>query len=165
MIDIKQFKENAIKENLCSEYTQKWNACGSRKQYIDLALSAKGVDYLCDSIAKGWGISPQYMSNSFNAFINGNYVSLQNGYDSEMYCNFKGTILARTTIIAVLASDIEIVIPKFSICHIYITDKSKVKVKGEGECVLICYGDNIETASDKKVRCKRINKKDRDRYD
>ena len=165
MIDIKQFRENATKENLCSEYVQKWDACGSRKQYIDLALSTKGVDYLCDSIAKGWGISPQYICDNFNVFINGNYISLQNGYDSEMYCRYKGEVLARTTVISVLESEIEIKIPKSYLCHIYVAGKSKVNVKCEGECILICYGDNIETKHEGNVRFRQINKKERDRYD
>lgn len=165
MIDIKQFRENATKENLCSEYVHKWDACGSRKQYIDLALSTKGVDYLCDSIAKGWGISPQYICNSFNAFINGRYISLQNGYESEMYCQHKGEVKARTTVILVLESEIEIEVPKSYVCHIYVAGKSTVNVKGEGECILICYGDNIESKHEGNVRFKRINKRDRDRYD
>lgn len=165
MIDIKQFRENATKENLCNEYVQKWDACGSRKQYIDLALSSKGVDYLCNSIAKGWGVSPQYICDNFHAFINGSYVSEQNGYDSEMYCRYKGVITVRTTVLIILESNIDVVVPDLHICNIYVAGKCNINVKGKGQCVLICYGDDIVTNIANTVRCKRINKKDRDRYD
>lgn len=165
MIDIKTFRENATKENLCSEYVQKWDACGSHKQYVDLALSSKGVDYLCDSIAKGWGVSPQYVIEKFDNFINGKYVSQQEGYTSELFCLYNGDITARTTVITAIESNITITVPEYHICNIYISGKSTVNVRGKGQCVLICYGSQIETTYDETIKHKRINKKERDKYE
>lgn len=167
MINIRQFRENAEKDGLCDKYAKSWDACGSKKQLMDFCLRTPCIDYLCDSIAKGWGVSPQYIYENFRTFINGNYVSSHNGYESEMFCRYKGAVLARTPIISVIESDISIRIPDHFLCEIYITGKSKVNVSGNGECVLVCYGNekDIETTYEGNVRVKRLNKKNRDNYE
>lgn len=165
MIDLETYRKNAAKENLCEEYSKKWDSCGSNKQYIDMALSTKGIDYICDSIAKGWGISPSYLSERFSHFINGKYKSEQEGYASKLYCEYKGSINADTTIVGLIDCDVDINISDFAICEIYATGKCKINIVGNGRAVFVCYGNpddiQINGLSENK---KRINKKNRDSY-
>lgn len=165
MIDLKKYRENANAEGVCIEYSKQWDECKSKKQYIDLALSSACVDYLCDSIAKGWGISPEYISEKFSRFINGKYVSLQNGYDSKMYCHYKGDIEADTTIVAVIESDVTIDVPQYCICEIYATGKCRIRLQGDGRCTVICYGeeDDIKITDCGIENYKVLHKKNRDR--
>lgn len=167
MIDLDKYRDNARKENLCEEYSQMWDSCGSLKQYMDMALSTKGVDYLCDSIAKGWGISPEHICDRFSRFINGRYISKQKGYESELYCGYNGNITVRTTILTLINCKCDIYLPINNICEIYVTGESTIHIKGAGQCVFICYGEeaNINIIADNEVRMKRINKKNRDLYE
>lgn len=167
VIDIKTYRANAAKENLCQEFTRIWDSCKTSKELMDMALCSKGCDYICDSIAKGWGISPSYISKKFKYLINGNYVSKQHGYESEMFCQYKGLVIARTTNIVLIDCDMEITIPKFFRCDIYVSGKSNIRLKGNGEAVLICYGDesNISHSFEAGMKVKRLNKKERDTYE
>ena len=166
MVDLKQYRENAAANNLCAEYTKIWDSCKSNKQLIDMALGAKGADYLCDTIAKGWGISPDYIYERFENFINGKYVSAQNGYTSKLYCRFMGDITADTTLLILIDSDANITLPNNGMCEIYCTGKCNIEVFGKGRAVFVCYGnpDDIEVTGGES-KTKRINKKERDRYD
>lgn len=165
MIDLTEYRENARKNNLCSEYSEKWDSCHSNKQIADMAFGVKGVDYLCDTIAKGWGISPNVICERFGSFINGRYVSEQNGYTSKMYCKFTGNITADTTVVTLIDSDVVLNIPNTSICEVYCTGKCRIAVLGDGRAAFVCYGnpdDIVITGTCGNM--KRINKKERDHY-
>lgn len=166
VIDINKFRENALSENLCSEYTGKWNKSLSRKALVDLALEVKGADYLCDSIAKGWGVSPEYISDKFDMFINGKYIAKFQGYDSKMYCNYDGQVESNTTILILINSNVKLNIPEHTISEIYCTGKCNISVFGDGECIFVCYGDegNVIINNESNVRIKRIQKNKRDEY-
>lgn len=162
MIDLKQYRENAREHNLCDSYSQLWDSCHSNKQVIDMAFGVKGLDYICDSIAQGWGISPEYICERFQNFINGKYVSKQKGYTSKLYCKYKGDIVADTTTFALIDSDVNVNIPDYAICKIYCTGKCNVNLNGGGNVILICYGNpenTVVTGTCGKI--KRINGNDR----
>ena len=165
MIGLEEYRENARKNNLCQEYTDIWDSCKNNKQVFDMAVGAKGVDYLCDTIAKGWGISPSVISERFRPFINGRYISKQNGYTSSMYCEYKGEFTASTEVLAIIKSDVVISIPKNMICEIYTVGVCKIKLTGEGRCVVISYGDENDALVESSCsNMKRIYKKERDHY-
>ena len=167
MIDLKQYRENARQNNLCTEYTEKWDSCHSNKQIMDMALGVKAVDFLCDSIAKGWGLSPEYISERFKNFINGKYTSEQNGYTSKMYCEYEGVISADTTMVCLIDSKVTIKKDKSTpICEMYCTGKCEIDIQCVGLFVFVCYGDPdniIITGNTSGI--KRINKKERDHYE
>lgn len=144
MIDLKRYRENAQLHGMCSEYSLIWDSCMNKKQIMDMALGCKALDFLCDSIGKGWGISPERISSQFSSFINGKYTSFQKGYDSEMYCRYEGEITLRTTVLGLIECRCTIVVPKNSVCRIFITKNSDITVKGEGRCVCVCYGTEDE---------------------
>lgn len=164
MIDLKQYRENASKNDLCSEYSTIWDRCASNKQIMDMALGVKGADYICDTIAKGWGISPSAISDRFVHFINGKYT-YDNKYTSKMYCQFNGEIVADTTILQIIECKCGLVIPDNGICEVYVTGNSNISVSGNGRCVFVCYG-NLEdiTITGECGNMKRVNKKERDKY-
>lgn len=165
MITLEDFIENAQVEGICDEYRDSVVGCGSKKQLMDMALSAKGCDYLCDAIAKGWGASPQEISNRFSRYINGAYV-LDKGYTSTMYCQYDGSIVCETTLLVVIECNIEVEVPQYHICEIYACGKCNIKVKGQGQALVITYGNasDIDVTTNMDVRCKRLRKNDRDGY-
>lgn len=167
MIDLDKFRENAASQNLCSEYLSKWNDRLSRKQLVDLALDSKGADYVCDAIAKGWGVSPEFISTKLSAYINGKYISQKDGYDSALYCCYKGNIIANTTIIILIDCDVEIDIPENHICKIYCSSKCDIVVMGHGDCFFICYGNDEDVTIEYSGlgKYKRVQKKEMDSYE
>lgn len=163
MIDLEQYRINASLHKMCSEYYGKWDSCHSNKQIMDMALGVKAVDFLCDSIAKGWGLSPEYISERFKNFINGKYTSEQKGYTSKMYCEFDGSITADTTIVTLIDSVVVLNVPNTSICEVYCTGKCRIAVLGDGRAAFVCYGnpdDIVITGTCGNM--KRINKKEAD---
>ena len=65
MIDLTKFRENADERGICEEYSEKWADCVSKKQLMDLALDINGTIYLCNAIANGWGLSPEFIEDKF----------------------------------------------------------------------------------------------------
>lgn len=162
MISLEQFIENAQVEGICDEYRDTLLSCGSKKQLMDMALSAKGSDYLCDAIAKGWGISPQEICNRFSKYINGAYV-FEGDYTSAMYCNYNGIIQCHTTLLVLIESNGVVKIPPRHICQIYLSGKCSIRVEGEGECIIVVYGNEDDIIVDKAhIKCKILHKKERD---
>lgn len=161
------FRKNADMDGLCEEYATKWDSCVSKKQMMDLALEAKGIDYVCDSIAKGWGLSPEYISSYFKSYINGAYIFSNGKYTSQMYCGYSGDIECKTTALALINCDVRIHTPKFSMCEIYATGNVKLSISGSGYVVVIAYGDepNVVVDCSSDVRFKRIQKKEKDKHE
>ena len=163
MIDLKQFRSNASVNGICDEYAILWDNSGSKKHLVDLAFSMKGIDYICDAIAKGWGISPQYICNKFGAYINGKYL-YDNKYTSTLYCMYNGDIECDTTALTLIDCKVVVTIPEYHICEIYATGNTEIRLKGKGSVVVIAYGDakDVVVIADENIHYKRIQKKDRD---
>lgn len=139
MNELERFKENALSHNICDDFASRWDGCQSNKQIFDMGMHVQGVPFICRSIAEKWGMSPEYIADRFRSFINGKYISEQNGYDSEMYCLYDGTITARTTILTVVGCKVTIDIPKNHVCNIYAAE-SVLRIEGDGECHVYRYG-------------------------
>jgi hypothetical protein len=167
MVDLKQFRENARLDGLCAEYTEKWDSCQSKKQLMDMCLGVKGLDYICDAVAKGWGISPSILAEKFKNYINGRYVFNNGVYTTKMYCLYDGEINCDTTAVSIIESNANVIVPKNALVEIYLTGKTNITLGGLGRCVLIIYGDNVSYTVDEKtnVRYKVIIKKSKDNYD
>lgn len=168
-ITLDVFREKAREHNLCPEFTKIWDMCNTRKDVIDMCLGSKGIDYTCNAISQNWGISPSEICKTFWEFINGRYVSINNNgaYTSEMYCEYKGASVVRTTAIAVINSSIELTIPEYiGIFKIYIVGECTIKLKGTANCVIVAYGDLSNINVDEgKAKVKYIHKLEADTYE
>lgn len=164
MITLEDFLENAQVEGICDEYRDRVVNCGSKKQLMDIALSAKGADYLCDAIAKDWGVSPSEISKRFAPYINGRYTLDNGDYESAMYCQYNGSIVCETTLLTLVECNIEVEVPKYHICEIFACGKCNISVKGEGQVLVVTYGNpnDVVLQCDMDIRCKRLRKKERD---
>ena len=167
MINLEQFRANAEREGICESYALLWDKAGSKKQLMDIALSAQGADFLCDAIAKGWGLSTQEIVARFKRYINGVYTyEAPSGYTSVLYCKYYGAIDAEDTLVVLIDCDATINVPDWAVCSIYATGFTNLSIVGGGRVRLIAYGDpanvTVESVSET-CRFKRIQKKDRDR--
>lgn len=168
MVTLEEYRELAEQHGMCEEYKALWDGCLSRKQVFDMALGVKAVDFLCDSIAKRWGISPSEISDKFRPFLNGKCVcNHKAGYSSKMYCEYEGEVSADTTLVCLIDSKVTIKKDKSTpICEMYCTGKCEIDIQCVGLFVFVCYGDPdniIITGNTSGI--KRINKKERDRND
>ncbi len=140
MNEIEQFKQRAKEQGIC-ELESNLNDCRNRKQYIDLLLNINGIEYMFEAMRDGWGVSYEFISETFTPFINGKYIAYNKKYDAELYCKYNGKITARTTILAVIDSEIEINIPLDKYPLIYAVSGSKITLTGEGRGKVYLYGD------------------------
>lgn len=166
MVDLEQFRENARLDGLCDEYTEIWDSCKSKKQLMDMCLGIKGIDYICDAIAKGWGISPSILSEKFKNYINGNYTFDNGVYTTKLYCSYDGTVVCDTTAVAIIDSNVVVEVPTNCLVEIYLTGDTNVFFRGNGRCAIVVYGDKVNFSVDEEtnVRYKVIYKKEKDSY-
>lgn len=167
MVNLEQFRANADREGVCEKYALLWDKAGSKKQLMDIALSAQGADFLCDAIAKDWGISPDEIVKKFGRYINGVYThEAQSGYTSVLYCKYYGSIEADDTLIVLIDCDVTISVPDWAVCSIYATGLTNISIIGGGRVNLVAYGDpskvTIESVS-KDCKFKRKQKLERDK--
>lgn len=166
MITLDDFKANAKQNGICDEYIEIWDKCISKKDIVDMGFGVKAIDYLCDAISKGWGLSPQVISEKFAPYINGKYT-LDNGlYTSQMYCRYGGDITCETTLLTLIECKVRVVIPETHSCYIYACGECTIDISGGGEVIVVTYGEPSDVAilSDKNVRCKHLHKEERDNY-
>lgn len=164
MVNLEQFRDNARKEVICDRYAVLWDGCGSKKGLMDLALSAQGADFLCDGVAKGWGISSEEIVKRFGKYINGRYVYEDEGrYSSVMYCKYVGSIDVESTLVVLIDSDVVLSIPDWHVCDIYATGKTNISIVGGGRVRLIAYGDVCDVtveSVDSACRFRRVQKRE-----
>jgi hypothetical protein len=162
MVNLEQFRENARKERICDRYAESWDRAVSKKGLMDLALSAQGADFVCDGIAKGWGISADEIVKRFGRYINGVYTYEDvSGYSSVMYCRYYGEIVVDDTLLVLIDCDVTVFVPDWAVVDIYATGFTSLSIVGGGRVRLIAYGDagNVVVESiDGGCRFRRIQK-------
>lgn len=162
MVDLEQFRENAREERICDRYAELWDNAGSKRGLMDLALSAQGADFLCDGIAKGWGISADEIRRRFGKYINGRYMyEDESGYSSVMFCGYEGSIDVESTLVVLIDSDVVLSIPDWHVCDVYASGNVSLSVVGGGRVRLIAYGDAgdvVVDSIDESCRFRRIQK-------
>lgn len=133
------FRKLADEHGIC-EMAKDWDDCKSNKQLLDLALSARGLDFVAQAVAEGWGISPDEIGKTFAPFINGRYVRAKDGFTSALYCSCPTDIDVKTTALLVINFQGTINIPVGRISEIYLVN-SKCAIKGKGRGIVFAYGD------------------------
>ncbi len=147
---------------MCAKYQRLWAGVTDKKGLFDMGMSIQGVEFFADSIAFGWGdVSAEYVTDNFADLINGEYISRQDGYTSEMYIGEQNKMItARTTLLVLVGVTKAVVcIPKYSACTIYLCGGCDVEINNDGMLKLYDYGENISyvhNASDAKYDKKEI---------
>lgn len=141
MKNIFEFINKSIESgDMCKDGVAMVRQANTRKSMFDAALSAKGVEFLCEMKMKGKGVESSDIMRDFNQFVNGNYVRTRR-YSSRMYCKYKGAILADANLIMVQDCEITISVPRTMICEIHVCGESYVNVKGDGKAAIVAWGD------------------------
>lgn len=133
-------KEIFLRGMMCQQYDEKWQESMSKKQLFDMAVSVQGSDTLCQSIAEGWGLQPEFISDKFRAYINDRYLSEQDGYTSKMYCGHDADMVVEATLNVIINSCGNVFVPRNHVCEIRLVN-SNIKILGDGYCNVIKYGD------------------------
>lgn len=137
-----KFRHNADRLGLCEEFSQRWSDCKSKKQLYDLACNVNSLSYLAEMIAKGYGLTPEYLVSEFGQFFNGKCVYNGNGYSSCIYCRPpEDKIEIATT--AALIIDFDGVVKVDRPCELYIVN-SKVMIVGTGIPQIYAYNSEVE---------------------
>jgi hypothetical protein len=165
MTNLEEFRNNAIAKGLCQNYTNMWSDDKSKLQLFKLACDANAVEFMAKSYSEGWGLSSEYITDKFKAYINGKYIceyknDKGNGYNSTILCKYEEEVFnVNTTLLCVLESDVQLKIDGYHICKIYIAGNSHIDIKlGEKSiCYVYVYGEEPMITGDK-VTLKRFMK-------
>lgn len=138
-------KRGAIANGLCGQYAEMWNNAQNKKDLVDIALDANGMRFLASTSAKNaWGLSPQYISEKFAEFINGKYLRKRDGYTSEIFVLFNGTIKTRSTALVIMQCDCDVYVPLNRIVEIYVSCGSKIRLHSEGVSSVLMFDEESE---------------------
>lgn len=137
-MDLKEFRENAIKHGICG-MLHDWDKANSKKQLMDIALSAPGMEYIAKSTMEDWGLDADYISREFEPFCNGKYVRECDGYNSALYCQSPDDIHIHTTAALIIDCHGTIYIDR-SITELYIVNSN---VNIEGRAFVYSYNSEV----------------------
>lgn len=140
MVTLEQFKANAQSHGIC-EMLDDWNNAKSKKQLMDVALNVRGMQYISEAIAQGWGVSPEIITKDFSPFNNGRYV-YNDGYTSTMYCQSpEDEIKIGTTTALIIDYDKTIIVDR-PICELYLVN-CNVIIRGKEMAKVHLYNSTI----------------------
>lgn len=135
---LNEFRESARRENLCAEFSQKWDSCRNKKQLMDLILNIKGVDYVSDAYNRGYGMTSKDYQELFPQFINGKYT-YDDGYTSQFYCLYDSKIHFDSDIMLIMDCDMEISCIDGKIHEIYASGVCNLHLTGKGRIYIFAY--------------------------
>lgn len=158
MTEMDTFRRNATRLGLCDTYAQRWDSCNSKRQLFNLATDINSLSYLAETIAKGIGLTPKFISDEFGQFVNGKFVNSSDGYTSCLYCQYDGVeITVNTTAMLIIDYKGVINIPQNRPCELYLCN-CDVEIIGEGNGIAYLYNSQIKNASLAPVVIKENNK-------
>lgn len=141
MNELLTLKRLARQLGLCEEYTKKWNGAVSKRELMDVALDAKGADFIADSHAGGWGLSADFLKREFGDYINGKYVSDASGYTSELYAGYEGEVTQIATLTLMIDCKGRFVVPEGRACEVYLSGDCDIEIENNGHCAVFAYGE------------------------
>lgn len=133
-------KRNAVMLGLCDEYKAEWNEAKDKKNLVDMALDANGVEFMAKSVAEGWGLSKDYILGNFGDYVNEGYVRDKGGYTSKLYVDYGGDIFQPATLNLLIGCNTSVLVPEYSVCKIYVCGMSNVRINCAGKCYVYVYG-------------------------
>lgn len=134
------FKRNAALLGLCDKYKAEWNEAKDKKDLVDMALDANGVEFMARSVAEGWGLSKDYILENFGDYVNEKYVRDKGGYTSKMYVDYGGDIFQPATLNLLIGCNTSVLVPESSVCKIYVCGRTYIRVNCAGKCYVYVYG-------------------------
>ena len=151
--ELLKLKRNAVILGLCGQYKSIWDGCKSKKDLIDTAIDANGIEFMADSIAFDWGLSKEFILSEFGEYINGKYQRMRDGYSSELYVGAESnTISVRSTLnLFAYCDGVTTFVPNGCFCRIYLVKCHNAHIKNDGKFELVVYGEcsNITIDSQK----------------
>jgi hypothetical protein len=140
--ELLKLKRNAIILGLCGQYKGIWDNCKSKKDLVDAAIDANGIEFMADSIAFGWGLSKEFLITEFDEYINGKYRRIKDGYSSELHVGEENNTISVMSTLNLFAysKNVTIYVPQNSFCRIYLTKCYSVRIKADGKFELYVYG-------------------------
>lgn len=131
---------------ICNDYAERVAKAGSKKSFIDIALSSGATSWVCEMIRRG-ELTPETILYTFKNFNNGAYIRERDGYTSKMYClPDADSITIDTTLTLIIGFNGTIAANR--ICELYLVN-CKADVVGNGTVMVHSYnsavhGDNIK---------------------
>lgn len=141
MRELIELKQKAIKLGLCDEYRGLWDAAVNKSDLIRMALDAKGIDFMADSISNGWGVSTDFLNANFPDYVNGLCIANPNGYTSSMFVDSRTGIDIKTTLVLLVSCACDVSVAKDIMTNMYVCGNGKVHIHCEGYCQIYLYGD------------------------
>lgn len=137
---------------ICDEYAEKVAKAGSKKSFMDIALSSGATPGVCEMIRRG-ELTQETIAKEFESF-NGKYVRSKDGYTSKMHClPDTDEIIIDTTLTLIIGFNGVIHVPANRVCELYIV-KSDARIEAECTAIVHSYDGKIAIAGNGNVNVK-----------
>lgn len=154
---IAELKRRAVQMGLCGEYTDAWNKAKNSNDLVRIAADINGADFICAGVAKGWGMSPDFIADNFPDDINRVLRTWSNKYLSALFVKFSGNINVDVTVLTIISSNATVQINEHAVTRIFVSGNCSLNIRNGGNIMVYCYDNsvvNIENTNSKaKYQC------------
>lgn len=131
------FYRNSLARNLCKEYRNEFKKdLDNKESLFKLCLRQQSIPYFATACYQKWGLDIDFLKSEYKDYINGKYIAKDcdkiSGYTYGLWCDNNKSININLDIAHLLYCNCTISIPKTKCPTLYISNKSHIKIKGNG---------------------------------
>ena len=115
-------------DSVCQRYRGLAASASSKSALAEIISDSNGVEFLTQRISTDVEMDYADVARVLGSHVNGKRVFQHDGYTSEIYCGYSGEIEARSTLLAVWGSDVDIYVPAGTMLEIDCDSRSSCTI-------------------------------------
>lgn len=153
-MDVKETRKYLLSKNLiCDLYRSRVANAGSKSALMDVMSDANGIEFVTDRISRDVQLDYPSVRRYLGNHVNGNHIfeHTEDGetYSSEIYCDYRGGVDARTTMLALWGCDVDVHVPENKLMEISCDRYSRCRIDCSRGARVICvyWGEKPQLVS------------------
>ena len=131
------FYRDALARNLCREYSNELKKnLEDKKKLFEMSLRQQSIPYFATACYQKWGVEIDFLKKEYKDLINGKYRALNcdgvKEYGYELWCDNSQSLNVNSDVLHAMQCNCEMTIPKTKCPIVYISNRSNIKLKGNG---------------------------------
>lgn len=145
---------------VCRKYRGLLSSASSKSAIAEIISDSNGVEFLTQRISTDISMDYAEVASTLKAHTNGRRVFEHDGYTSEIYCGYKGNVEARSTLLAVWGSRLDIHVPAHHMVEIDCDSHSSCTITADEGARVVCvyWGEKPVVTAESTGSVKFINK-------
>ena len=142
--------QGVLTDPLCADYKTRWRKCGTDKEkLVRMVMNQQALAFFHAHCFRGFGLSKEYILDSFADYINGKYTGtdvdgVEGGYKTQLYAGFGGDVSETLDVVSFQWCKITpFVVPQCKAIKMYVGCSSEVHLECEGyNSIVVMLFDN-----------------------